>query len=202
MIDFFKQNDKYLDKKSLNILEIGPGNKSLLEDVIEFLPQDYLFTSIDLLDLVPAKKNHKHIKSNFLTYQFEEKFDLIIDNLCWHEQAQEIWPEFIKKVHSLLLNDSYFIGQHAVSHPEMRFLEENLLYDEDSHQLFSQKNNSIQIEKFIPPAHKIENQFKLLNFKLIKFICPLGLKVISNRNHDNPLPTDPDLLVYWVQKSL
>ena len=83
-----------LSYKNLKIIEIGPGDGRLTEQVLYYEPKELKIIEIDP-DLIPILKlkfnknqNIKIINENILNYQFAEKIDLIISNLPYNISSQ------------------------------------------------------------------------------------------------------------------
>ena len=82
-----------IPKKNLNIIEIGPGDGRLTEQILLSKPRKLKIIEIDQ-DLIPtlkskfSKKKIEIINENILTYPFIEKVDLIISNLPYNISSQ------------------------------------------------------------------------------------------------------------------
>jgi len=79
-----------ITKNELSIIEIGPGDGRLTDHIIKFKPKELLLIEIDE-DLIPTLNikysNYKNIKifnDNFLDFNIEKKFDLILSNLPYN----------------------------------------------------------------------------------------------------------------------
>ena len=80
--------------KFLNIIEIGPGDGRLTEEVLKLEPKEFILIEIDA-DLIPTLKTKfeknprvKIINKNILNYPLIEKVDLIISNLPYNISSQ------------------------------------------------------------------------------------------------------------------
>jgi 16S rRNA (adenine1518-N6/adenine1519-N6)-dimethyltransferase len=85
---------KLIPANFLNILEIGPGDGRLTEQVLLYRPQELKVIEIDP-DLIPILNlrfsknlNIKIINENILNYHLNEKIDLIISNLPYNISSQ------------------------------------------------------------------------------------------------------------------
>jgi len=85
---------KLISSKNLKIIEVGPGDGRLTEQVIYYEPKDLKIIEIDP-DLIPILKskfsknqNIKIINENILNYQLTGKIDLIISNLPYNISSQ------------------------------------------------------------------------------------------------------------------
>lgn len=85
---------KLIPANFLNILEIGPGDGHLTEQVLLYRPQKFTVIEIDP-DLIPILNlrfsknlNIKIINENILNYPLNEKIDLIISNLPYNISSQ------------------------------------------------------------------------------------------------------------------
>ena len=188
-----------IDKKNLNILEIGCGKNPSID--LNHITQSTInvFHTVDFNHLKPITLFHKHFQMNFLEFYPELKYDLIIDGLCLHEQNRNERIIFLDKIKSFLNTNGIFIGEHAISHKQMSFNEDNLLYDVESKYLYEQKNGAINIVKYIPDSLEIELELGL-HFQLNQFICSPTKKIICNRTSNlSPLHSDPDHLFYVLE---
>ncbi len=83
-----------ISKKSLNIIEIGPGDGRLTERVLLSDPKEFTIIEIDqdLISILKSKfdknLNIKIINENVLKYRFIENVDLIISNLPYNISSQ------------------------------------------------------------------------------------------------------------------
>ena len=80
--------------KNLKIIEIGPGDGRLTEQLLHYKPKELKIIEIDP-DLIPLLKlkfsknrNIEIINENILNYQLTEKIDLIISNLPYNISSQ------------------------------------------------------------------------------------------------------------------
>lgn len=83
-----------IPKENLNILEIGPGDGSLTEYILQTKPKLFELIEIDK-DLIPILKDkygsHKNIKltnTDILKYKINGNIDLIISNLPYNISSQ------------------------------------------------------------------------------------------------------------------
>ena len=83
-----------ISSKNLNMIEIGPGDGRLTEQLLIYKPKKLKIIEIDP-DLIPILKTKfsenqkiKIINENILNYQFIEKVDLIISNLPYNISSQ------------------------------------------------------------------------------------------------------------------
>lgn len=101
---------KLIPKNKLNIIEIGPGNGSLTEFILEYKPSKMVLVEIDY-DLIDSLKlkfetigNIKIINEDILKYDFKDNFDLIISNLPYNISSQ-----ILAKICSLNTTPQYMI---------------------------------------------------------------------------------------------
>jgi len=92
--NIIKKICKLISCKNLKIIEVGPGDGRLTEQVINYEPKDLKIIEIDP-DLIPILKskfsknqNIKIINENILNYQLTGKIDLIISNLPYNISSQ------------------------------------------------------------------------------------------------------------------
>ena len=185
---------KFLQKKMTDsiALEIGPGNNPAIckTRVKSILYVDNEFES----------NCSERVNKNFLKFKTCQRFDLIYERLCWHEQNKKNWHRFLENVIEHLAPGGIFISEHAINHKDMNFDKKLLFYNQKTmelHDLFT--NKAI---RFIPSALFVENTLieKKLNIKYFKI--PFGTKVILERRNTQTKYTDPDLLQFIAQKQL
>ncbi len=83
-----------IEKKNLKIIEIGPGDGRLTENIINYSPRKLKLIEIDD-DLIPllrkkfnSNSNVEIINEDILSYNIDEKVDLIISNLPYNISSQ------------------------------------------------------------------------------------------------------------------
>ena len=189
---------KNLDlKKITNILEIGPGNKP----TGKYIDLDNcIYETVDINPLLPISNTHTHFSKYFHEFETNNKYDLIIDRCCLHEQPPNSRKKYLNKINLLLNLGGQYICEHAIKHNQLFFIEDNLLFDPDSNCLLAQENNNVSICKYIPSALEIEEELKSIGFKIKTFYCHREKKIICNRNDPVPRYHDPDLLFFMAQK--
>ena len=85
-----------IPKNNLNIIEIGPGDGKLTETIIKKMPKKLLLIEKDeeLIDTLKAKfsacKNVDILNLDFLKFDIEERYNLIISNLPYNISSQII----------------------------------------------------------------------------------------------------------------
>ena len=192
-------NELAENRPSLSLLEIGPGENPIINLIDKDIKK---ILNYEAIDREYKSTTNRIKKSDFLDFKSEKKFDIIIDRLCWHEQSSKNRLKYLKHTIQNLKHGGHFICEHAIHHKKIDFLENNLLYDETSFQLFKQQGEEISVVKFIPPAEYIEKELIENKFILKKFICTPSKKIICNRQSpQTPLKTDPDHLFFMAQKS-
>ena len=83
-----------ISEKGLNIIEIGPGDGRLTEEVLLSEPQELKIIEIDpdMIPILESKfseyQNIKIINENILYYPLNEKIDLIVSNLPYNISSQ------------------------------------------------------------------------------------------------------------------
>ena len=184
----------FLDKslRECQALEIGPGNNPIL---IESEFKEVLFVDNEF-----KNQSHNQINENFLNFKSANKFDLIYERLCWHEQNKTNWNLFLNNVIKHLSPGGIFISEHAISHKRMSFEDSKLFYDSSSMELFQTKKN--KAIRFIPDSFFIEKALISKELNIMYFKIPFGTKVIIERNDHQTRNTDPDLLQLIAQKPL
>ena len=85
-----------IPKNNLNIIEIGPGDGRLTETIIKKMPKKLLLIEKDeeLIDTLKTKfsecKNIDILNLDFLKFDIEERYNLIISNLPYNISSQII----------------------------------------------------------------------------------------------------------------
>ena len=101
---------KLIPRKNLTITEIGPGNGSLTEFIMDYNPSKMVLVEIDNDLIQPLKNKFKNIcnfeiiNGDILKYEFEEKVDLIISNLPYNISSQ-----ILARICSLKITPEYMI---------------------------------------------------------------------------------------------
>ena len=92
--NIIKKISNLIPKKSLNIIEIGPGDGRLTEYILNLEPNELRLIEIDA-DLIPILhskfnkfKNVKIINDNMMKYEVKGNIDLIISNLPYNISSQ------------------------------------------------------------------------------------------------------------------
>lgn len=105
------------DSDTPNILDIGAGTGIFSEFVSKKFPKGN-FTLIDLsekmLDIAKVRftnnTNIKYIAADYLSYDFKEKYDLIISALSIHHLEDYEKKALFQKIHSLLKPNGIFVN--------------------------------------------------------------------------------------------
>lgn len=111
-------------KESPKILDVGSGTGLFTSIVFEKYPQAE-FTLIDLSDkmLKVAEErfsnftNFKYINADYTTYEFEEKFDIVISALSIHHLTSEQKERLYEKCYNILNKEGIFINVDQVLSP-------------------------------------------------------------------------------------
>lgn len=94
-----------------SVLDIGCGSGKDVECFAR------LFASVTGLDLYPHEywqvvsqchSNARFYRTDFLSYSRDEKYDLIVDNGCFHHQHPEHRSAYLKKIAYLMNKHAYF----------------------------------------------------------------------------------------------
>ena len=173
-------------------LELGPGNNPMLPTLTKC-------SHVDFIDNEIAGTNYHH--DDFLNFKIEQKYDVILESLCMHEQTPERWISFLHKIHSSLKNGGLFIGRHGVSTPETSFEEDHLLFLQDEKKLLRQEKNNVIFSNFLPTASFIEQELIKAGLRILYFKVSPNKKLILHRNSSVPKLGDPDLLEFVTLRS-
>lgn len=90
---------------------------------------------------------------------------------------------FLRSVYQSLKKGGVFLGEH------MTLTE------------FSEKNAWIKSHRYIPHAHRLEEELINIGFKIQYFYLPLDTKIILDQHRTTPLKSDPDSLCFIAQKN-
>jgi len=214
LIEFYSQEiKKRLPLKTLNVLEIGCGTRSIFAS----LDGDFEVLGIDIspsaIKLANQKNDSKYIKYENIdvtSLNLENQFDLVIDSHCLHCLTDPGDREkALKNIYASLKPSGIFALETMTSQKLMSFenpyrFEDNVLY-----RLFT--NASFVDLKFfdgapflpirrIDHALKIEEDILKAGFKIIFLYVFSHKKIIPDENRDHPLRTDPDTLQIIAQK--
>lgn len=94
------------------ILDIGCGSG---DDAIIYCTICEEVTGIDIHEhtqWVNLHANYSNIhfyNDNFLNYKKDVKYDVIVDNGCFHHQEETQWLSWLNKVYTLLKSNGYFV---------------------------------------------------------------------------------------------
>jgi tRNA (cmo5U34)-methyltransferase len=118
-----------VDAENPGILDIGAGTGLLSAFLMERYPEAS-FTLIDIsekmLDMAKDRfrnnLNVKYIAADYSTYDFVEKYDIVISALSIHHLEDEKKAELYKKSYSILKENGIFINADQV-HGETPFIE-------------------------------------------------------------------------------
>ena len=119
-----------------------------------------------------------------------------------HEQPVSNRLPYLNKIQGLMKANGKFICEHAISHKNLMFYEDDLLFDESTNLLYQKNGDETKIVKYIPKAIEIEEQLVTSNFSVLEFKCDPSKKIICNRADPRPRACDPDHLFFCVQKKL
>ena len=161
---------KLIPRKNLNITEIGPGNGSLTEFIMDYKPSKIVIVEIDTDLIKPLKNkfkninNFKVINEDILKYEFEEKVDLIISNLPYNISSQ-----ILARICSLNITPEYMI---------LMFQKEFAL------RLLNKKINSLN--SLVNCFYEIETNFNVSKF-CFRPIPKVESKVLFFRKKIKPL---------------
>lgn len=113
-----------------NVLDIGCGAGY---DTEYF---SYFFNSVLGIDLYEHPRFKKVIKKNkniifqsnyFLDIDFSKKFNLILDNGCFHHQHPKIFRSYLDKIHSLMdLNSVFVLSTFKNEEKENQYLSDSI----------------------------------------------------------------------------
>lgn len=131
------------------ILDLGAGTGILTQLLYEKHPE----SDITLLDLSVQmlnkakdkfkKQNFKYIIADYLSYDYNEKYDVVISSLSIHHLTDEKKQELYKKVYSILNDGGIFINADEVYGQS-----------EETEQIFKNKDSSHLNKQDIPEEEK------------------------------------------------
>lgn len=131
------------------ILDLGAGTGILTQLLHEKHPE----SDITLLDLSVQmlnkakdkfkKQNFKYIIADYLSYDYNEKYDVVISSLSIHHLTDEKKQELYKKVYSILNDGGIFINADEVYGQS-----------EETEQIFKNKDSSHLNKQDIPEEEK------------------------------------------------
>ncbi len=213
LIDFYSQEiKKRLPLKTLNVLEIGCGTRSIfgnLEGDFEVLGIDVSPSAIKLANQNNNSKQIKYENIDVTSMNLKAQFDLAFDSHCLHCLTDSGDREkALKNIYSSLKPSGIFALETMTSQKLMSFenpyrFEDNVLY-----RLFTNANFDLKFfdgAPFLPirridHALKIEEDILKAGFKIIFLYVFSHKKIIPDENRDYPLRTDPDTMQIIAQK--
>lgn len=162
-------NSKREDPK---ILDLGAGTGLLTKYLFEKYPQGE-FTLVDLSDemLKIAKNrfrglnNFKYIAEDYLTYNFDNSFDMIISSLSIHHLEDENKKKLYKKVYDSLNHEGFFLNADQVIGPtpdvDKSYQKNWMKKIEENNFTGAEKDTAMERMKFDNPA-TLEDNLKWL----------------------------------------
>lgn len=171
-------NSKREDPK---ILDLGAGTGLLTKYLFEKYPQGE-FTLVDLSEemLKIAKnrfmglKNFKYIAEDYLTYDFDNSFDMIISSLSIHHLEDENKKKLYKKVYDSLNHEGIFLNADQVigSTPDVdKSYQKNWMQKiEENNFTGPEKDTAMERMKFDNPATLEDN---------LKWLIDCGFKDVN-----------------------
>jgi len=163
-------NSKREDPK---ILDLGAGTGLLTKYLLEEYPQGE-FTLVDISEemLKIAKhrfmglNNFKYIAEDYLAYNFDNSFDMIISSLSIHHLEDENKKKLYKKVYDSLNHEGIFLNADQVIGPtpdvDKSYHENWMQKIEENNFKGPEKDTAMERMKFDNPA-TLEDNLKWLN---------------------------------------
>jgi len=163
-------NSKREDPK---ILDLGAGTGLLTKYLLEKYPQGE-FTLVDISEemLKIAKhrfmglNNFKYIAEDYLAYNFDNSFDMIISSLSIHHLEDENKKKLYKKVYDSLNHEGIFLNADQVIGPtpdvDKSYHENWMQKIEENNFKGPEKDTAMERMKFDNPA-TLEDNLKWLN---------------------------------------
>ena len=112
-------------------LEIGPGMNPAI-DKFSFKKHYYL-------DRETSINKNNFLKGDICNQIFNEKFDLIYESLCWHENTGLEWQKFLVSIFNHLKPEGVFISRHAIFNKKMDFSGQNHFFNQKTNELYCLK---------------------------------------------------------------
>lgn len=150
------------------ILDLGAGTGILTELIYETYPDSEITLidmSYDMLKLAKKKfkgiSNFKYVEADYLTYDFGQKYDIILSSLSIHHLDDSEKQFLYKKVYDSLNDDGIFINADEVlgmtpkTEQIYKNRENNYLESQDISQ--EQKNIIKERRKLDKPSTMIDN---------------------------------------------
>ncbi|MDI6725264.1 MAG: methyltransferase domain-containing protein [Methanobacterium sp.] len=160
-------------KEDPKILDLGAGTGLLTKYLLEKFPQGE-FTLVDLSEemLKIAKNrfmglnNFKYIAEDYLTYNFDNSFDMIISSLSIHHLEDENKKKLYKKAYDSLNHEGIFLNADQVIGPtpdvDKSYQENWMQKIEENNFTGPEKDTAMERMKFDNPA-TLEDNLKWLN---------------------------------------
>ncbi|MBI2521074.1 MAG: class I SAM-dependent methyltransferase [Bdellovibrio sp.] len=185
------------------VIELGCGPKSILEE-LRFSENSQCF-GVDFSGIMID-----HARSHTSSGVFYEcldaleidthpilqglNFDLVVDGHLFHcltdERMREKYLSLVMQ--KLKVKQGFFILECMVETDTLTFADD-FLFLEDSRVLLQQIGNEAIPVRYIPRAETVIEQIEKNGFKIIKFLCPPGWKIISDARRVEPIQGDPGL---------
>ncbi len=106
-----------IDKETPNILDIGAGTGLLTKVIYEKYPSAE-YTLIDISDKMlkiakerfKGKNNIRYLNRDYASYEFQEKYDVVVSSLSIHHLKDNEKRKLYKKIYESLSNKGIFVN--------------------------------------------------------------------------------------------
>lgn len=172
-----KLTQKYENPK---ILDLGAGTGILTQ----LIYQQHTNSNITLVDLSTKMlniarekfkdKNFKYLEANYLTYDFKEKYDIIVSSLSIHHLTDEEKQLLYKRIYDMLTPEGIFINADQV-HGETEYTEQ--LYKKQDESFLKKQHIPEEEKEILRQRRKLDKPAKLSD--TIKWYKEIGYKNVD-----------------------
>ncbi|HAZ11261.1 MAG: hypothetical protein A2X86_20715 [Bdellovibrionales bacterium GWA2_49_15] len=185
-------------------IELGCGAKSVLVELS--LPEKSKcfgvdFSRVTIDHALLNSQNDKIVYECFDVLEMDTHlsvknfdFDLVIDGHLFHCLTNErVRQQYLSSVlRKLQVKRGYFVLECMVETGPLAFADD-FLFLEDVRVLLQQIGKNAVPVRYIPRIDQLLEQFKQSGFKIVKFLCPPGWKIIADSRRVEPIDGDPGL---------
>ena len=204
LLEWTKSNASLWQKNApMSAIELGCGPRSILEELP--LPQTSQRIGVDfsrtMTDYARLSSRSKVTYECFDVLELETHpllksldFDLAIDGHLFHclTEASARKKYLASVLHKLEARRGYFVLECMVETDSLSFADD-FLFLQDTRVLLQQIGWEAVPVRYIPRVENVLEEFKKSGFKIVKFLCPLGTKIISDARREEPIDGDPGL---------
>lgn len=212
--NLFKENvaPRFQDLSCIDILELGPGDKSLFEgrdwNFFNSRPNSILAIDKKVAKVTALPGELPPPPDDFLNYVYGDitqkipagPYDLIFDSHCLHcltDSEQRVCA--FKNIYNVMRPGARIAGEMMVSHKFMKF-EPPFFYAEDERILYKIVADKLHPLRKILTHLEAEQEILNAGFEIEYFFFEKGRKFAFDALYEYAWKTDPDCLMWIARK--